>query len=96
MSLVAAGGRGFNPRHIGYKVWPKLGFDADLLPGELDDAPQHEGCRTVQDVLAIDPAWWEQHGSQRRMTFDLAADSRSWRKLLPYVLSKASVEDPHA
>jgi hypothetical protein len=96
VSLVAAGGKGFNPRHIGYKVWPKLGFDADLLPGELNDAPRHGGCRTVQDVLAVDPAWWEQNGSQRRMTFDLAADSRSWRKLLPYALSKASVADPHA
>lgn len=95
VSLVAAGGRGFNPRHIGYRVWPKLGFDADLLPGELDDPPGPVGCRTVQDVLDVDAAWWEQYGSQRRMTFDLAADSRSWRKLLPYVLSKVSVEDPH-
>lgn len=81
VSLVAAGGKGFNQRHIGYKVQPKLGFDADLLPGELDDAPQHDGCRTVQDVMAVDPAWWEENGSQRRMTFDLAADSRSWREL---------------
>lgn len=40
VSLVAAGGKGFNPRHIGYKVWPKLGFDADLLAGEIDEAPQ--------------------------------------------------------
>ena len=96
VSLIAAGGKGFNPRHIGYKVWPKLGFDADLLAAEIDEAPQCNGCRTVLDVLAIDPKWWEQNGSQRRMTFDLAADSRSWRKLLPYVLSKASVEDPHA
>jgi hypothetical protein len=96
VSLVAAGGKGFNPRHIGYKVWPKLGFDAELLPGELDDSPQRDSCKTVQDVLAVNPAWWEQNGSQRRMTFDLAADSRSWRKLVAYVLSKASVEDPHA
>ena len=96
VSLVAAGGKGFNPRHIGYKVWPKLGFDADLLAGEINEAPQCNGCRTVLDVLTIDPAWWDQNGLQRRMTFDLAADSRSWRKLPPYVLSKASVEDPHA
>jgi hypothetical protein len=25
VSLVAAGGRGFHRRHIGYRVWPKLG-----------------------------------------------------------------------
>jgi hypothetical protein len=96
VSLVAAGGKGFNRRHVGYKVWPKLGFDADLLPGELDGAAVCDGCQTVQDALAVDPAWWEQNGSQRRMAFDLAADSRSWRKLLPYVRSKVSVEDPHA
>lgn len=28
ISLIAAGGRGFSPRHIGFKVWPKVGFDA--------------------------------------------------------------------
>jgi hypothetical protein len=49
----------------------------------------------VQDVLDVDAAWWEQNGSQRRMTFDLAADSRSWRKLLPYIFSKMSGEDHH-
>ena len=95
VSLVAAGGRGFHPRHIGYRVWPKLGFDAELLPGELADPLGPVGCQTVQDVLAVDAAWWEHNGSQRRMTFDLAAHSRAWRKLLPYVLSKVSVEDSH-
>ena len=41
-------------------------------------------------VLAADPAWWEEQGSQRLMTFDLAADSTSWQKLLPYVSRKLS------
>lgn len=65
------------------------------LPGELDDPPGPVGCQTVQDVLDVDAAWWEQNGSQRRMTFDLAAESRSWRELLPYALSKMAVEDLH-
>lgn len=95
ISLIAAGGRGFSPRHIGFKVWPKLGFDAELLPGETDEAPHLQACQTVQHVLTADPAWWDEHGSQRRMTFDLAADSVSWRKLVPYASEKVSTGDPH-
>ncbi|MFT4102194.1 MAG: hypothetical protein QM674_14385 [Burkholderiaceae bacterium] len=30
VTLVAAGGRGFDQRYVGYKVWPRLGFDAPL------------------------------------------------------------------
>ncbi len=95
ISLVAAGGKGFSERHIGFKVWPKLGFDADLLPDEITDTPHLQGCETVQDVLAIDSAWWEINGSQRLMTFDLSADSTSWRKLIPYTSKKVIAGDPH-
>jgi hypothetical protein len=91
ISLIAAGGKGFSRRHIGFKVWPRLGFDADLLPGETAGMPGLQACRTVQDVLATDPAWWDTHGSQRRMTFDLTADSASWRKLVPYAAAKVSI-----
>lgn len=95
ISLVAAGGQGFSKRHIGFKVWPKLGFDAELHPGETAGTAHLQACGTVQDVLAIDPAWWEAHGSQRLMTFDLSADSTSWRKLIPYTSEKASAGEPH-
>jgi hypothetical protein len=94
ISLVAAGGAGFNPRHVGYKVWPKLGFDAALLPGETQDATGLQGCQTVQDVLAIDGQWWDAHGSQRLMAFDLAAGSRSWQKLVPYACEKVLAGSP--
>jgi hypothetical protein len=95
ISLIAAGGKGFGKRHIGYKVWPKLGFDAELPPDEIDGAPHLQACRTVQDVLALDAAWWDEHGSQRRMEFDLGAHSTSWRKLIPYLSEKLSTGDPH-
>lgn len=90
ISLVAAGGRGFDHRYVGYKVWPKFGFNAPLEPGEVARLPHLTHCASVQDVLAADPAWWEDHGSQRLMTFDLAGGSTSWRKLLPYVGKKLS------
>lgn len=90
VSLVAAGGRGFGARHIGYKVWPKLGFDAPLEPDEAAEAPHLARCTTVQDVLATDATWWDHYGSQRLMTFDLTAGSISWQKLLLYAGRKLS------
>ncbi|PWF42723.1 hypothetical protein C7C56_022295, partial [Massilia glaciei] len=36
ISLIAAGGKGFNRRHVGYKFWPKLGFDAPLVQHPLN------------------------------------------------------------
>ena len=90
VSLVAAGGHGFGRSYVGYKVWPRLGFDAPLWSGEVAKAPHLADCRTVQDVLAVDAAWWDNHGSQRVMTFDLRASSASWLKLLPYAGRKLS------
>ena len=95
VSLVAAGGRGFDGRYVGYKIWPKLGFDAPLERSEVSHIANLAHCNSVQDVLAVDPIWWESHGTQRLMTFDLAADSISWRKLLPYIGRKLSMRVPH-
>jgi hypothetical protein len=82
ISLIAAGGNGFNPKHIGYKVWPKLGFDASLLDVEIAQFPDSQ---TVQDLLEQDTQWWDTYGSQRYMQFDLSAYSSSWRRLIPYL-----------
>lgn len=90
ISLVAAGGRGFDQRYIGYRVWPRLGFNAPLTQGEAAQVPHLAHCRTVQDILATDAAWWDNHGSQRLMTFDLTANSTSWKKLLLYIDRKLS------
>lgn len=79
---------------IGYAVWPKFGFDAPVLPVELhrflDVRLKH--ASKVQDILAVAPEWWEQHGSARTMTFDLAPRSHSWSILLNY-LHKALWKD---
>jgi len=88
ISLIAGGGRGHNPQMIGYFFWPKLGFDALLEDGETAGRPEFAGCHTVQDVLAIDEAWWRENGSQRWMEFDLGSDSPAWRKLLDYLREK--------
>jgi hypothetical protein len=88
ISLIAGGGRGFNLDMIGYRYWPKVGFDAALLEDETAGAAYLADCRTVQDVLARDPAWWERNGSQRLMEFDLSEGSPSWEKLLDYLREK--------
>src|SRR5699024_4907467 len=71
---------------IGYFVWPKFGFDAPLLPVDLNMAPDHiRDCTSVLGVVEADPAWWEAHGRGREMYFDLTADSASWKVLLNYL-----------
>jgi hypothetical protein len=74
-----------------------LWFSRGSLSGELarihaaliaGEASHMNGAQTVQDVLAIDPVWWDENGSQRLMRFDLAAQSTSWWKLLSYCQEK--------
>lgn len=86
IELIAAGGVGFNKKLHGYCVWPKLGFDAPLEPGE---APEEvPNAASVLDIVEVDARLWEEKGSQRLMTFDLAANSRSWNKLISYLQEK--------
>ena len=91
ISLLAAGS---GPLHetneedlIGYAVWPKFGFDAEVADVELDRFPHPAlvGATTVQDVRKNAPGWWEEHGTGRTMFFQLAANSRSWSILLNYL-----------
>ncbi|MBJ7312304.1 hypothetical protein ACFOLJ_19555 [Rugamonas sp. CCM 8940] len=91
ISLFAAGNGPIDPDDpdglVGFAVWPKFGFDAPLEPAELNMAPSEalRGCRTVQEVIAVDPEWWNVRGRGRDMRFDLSADSRSWGILLNYL-----------
>jgi hypothetical protein len=70
---------------VGFLVWPKLGFDAPLNAVDLQGADHLQHCRSVQDVMEIDPVWWAERGTGREMTFDLSPGSRSWRILLNYL-----------
>lgn len=86
--LIAGGGKGANRKYIGYRFWPKLGFNAPLEDGETLGIPHLVDCRTVQDVIEQDEDWWRANGAQRLMTFDLRPNSLSWRKLLSYLMEK--------
>lgn len=95
IELLAAGGAGFRKQYVGYWVWPKLGFDARLEPGEFDQtAPPLANCATVLEAMAASPDAWKTHGSQRLMAFDLAPNSTSWLTLLEYTRSKGLWSTP--
>ena len=89
ITLFAAGHgaqtQGLHSDMIGYRIWPKFGFDAPLMPVDLQVAPQLSHCRSVQQVLATDACWWTNHGSGRTMVFDLEPESRSWHILINYI-----------
>lgn len=91
ITLIAAGGKQFNKRHVGYKVWPRFGFDAPVDATDVLEDLRFSSYTCVQEVIANDEALWEEHGSQRMMQFDLSAGSASWRKLLPYVAQKLQI-----
>ena len=95
-----AGGNGPPPENledgdlIGYFVWPKFGFDATLLPVDLNLAPEHvRDCDSVLNVVEADPEWWEAHGRGREMCFDLASGSASWKVLLNYLYTVLLEDD---
>lgn len=98
ISLMAAGDGPVDPgeddRFVGYAVWPKFGFDAPLEPVDLNAAPTValRACRSVQEVISVDPAWWENNGRGRPMRFDLMANSQSWRILLDYLCEVLPLE----
>jgi hypothetical protein len=96
ISLIAAGGAGFDKRYCGYQVWPKMGFDAEVVPGEFHDgkAPDLAHCKTVLEAVATNPASWDEWGSQRRMTFDLEPGSTSWTTLINYLRAKGIWSTP--
>jgi len=81
---------------VGYAVWPRFGFDTDVLPVELDRFPDpavHHAA-TIQEVRKASPGWWEEHGSGRTMAFDLTPNSRSWSILLNYLYTALQEEAP--
>ena len=95
-----AGGNGPPPDDIedgdliGYMVWPKFGFDAQLLPADLNGEPRLRHCHSVLDVIRVDSNWWEQKGRGREMAFDLTSHSRSWDVLLNYLYTAIAEELP--
>jgi len=65
---------------VGYKVWPKFGYDAPLpLETIANLPPELAGATRVSDLYATAAgrAWWEQYGETLDMRFDLTPGSYS-------------------
>ncbi len=71
---------------IGYKVWPKFGYDAKLadVTSDRNRLTLPKGLKKSKNVsdLMKSPegrAWWEENGGSAEMSFDLKAGSLSGR-----------------
>jgi hypothetical protein len=75
----------------GYYTWPRFGFDGPLPGSVKANLPLglERACR-VLDLMECDKGrlWWREHGCTIRVTFDLAAGSRSQSALERYVGAK--------
>lgn len=92
IELLAAGGKGYKYSWTrpfnGYHSWARFGFDAPLWPTTLQkcaQVPHLANCRTLLDIIAVDPGWWKDNGDGCDMVFDLRQGSRSWHTLLTYL-----------
>jgi hypothetical protein len=75
-------------RWVGYWVWPRLGFDADLPAHLLRKLPRDfQERRRVSELMGSEEGlnWWELYGDTLNgARFDLTADSMSWQLLAQY------------
>lgn len=87
ISLFAAGSGPLDQAgdFIGYAIWPRMGFDAPLLPVDIQKGLHLLDCETVGQVVSRDQQWWDDNGTGRDMEFDLAAGSHSWNVLINYI-----------
>jgi len=77
---LAAAGSIDDPDMVGYKVWPKMGFDGPLPPRILDILPpEFASARMLSDLYATPEgvAWWEANGVTIGLTLDLTPGSYS-------------------
>jgi len=89
-NITNLGARGQS--YVGYKVWPKLGYDAPLkidqkLQLQNSNLPHHvKMAETVLDLYKSKEGqeWWAKHGTDMHYTFDLHPDSNSMRTLNEY------------
>jgi 2'-5' RNA ligase/GNAT superfamily N-acetyltransferase len=82
---------------VGYRVWPKLGFDAVLRSAapeitELLDESEFKDAKTIQELYATKEGreWWAENGVGINMKFNTSAGSRSRQIFDAYMNRKRS------
>jgi hypothetical protein len=78
--------------YVGYKVWPKIGYDAALPSSQRAALPPGlKGAQRVSDLYRTKEGreWWEKNGQGLEMTFDLSPGSYSLKKMASYFAERA-------
>jgi hypothetical protein len=86
--------------YVGYKVWPKMGYDGPLPTWVMEDLPDRikkdfEALEitkpTLLDLYELEdgPEWWEDNGATIDLEFDLSPNSRSLHVFYNYLKNKA-------
>ena len=89
IETVAARGSG---EYVGYKVWPKLGYDGKLSDSALSELPQEfRTAKTIQELYRMPGGVdaWDKFGQSIHLTFDLRDGSQSMDRLNKYKAAKA-------
>lgn len=80
-----------DPELIGYKVWPKFGYDAALSPERIKKLPPHlKSAKSIQDLYELPGGkeYWEEKGNTFKGYFDLKPGSNSLRIFNKYLAKK--------
>lgn len=94
ISLVA-GGKAGEGKMVGYYVWARLGFDAELLPLHKEEAKKAGfDVKKVSDLMKTPEGrkYWKDNGSSLEMEFDLSDNSYSMNTLTAYTAKKDGIE----
>lgn len=83
---------------VGYKVWPKFGYDGPI-PTEQRDAlkqagPQFARAKTIQELYAMPggPEAWDKHGGTIDLVLDLTPGSKSMKIFNAYLEKKRALQ----
>lgn len=73
--------------YIGYYIWARLGFQADLTSEEIQSLPRYlASCRTLNEVmLRRGHRWWQEAGTAREMFFEVTPNSSMMQVFERYV-----------
>lgn len=78
---------------VGYKVWPRFGYDAPLPPDVIERLPESLAkAARLSDLMATEEGrlWWDENGRGLLMTFDLTPGSLSLTTWEEYLRAKAT------
>lgn len=79
-------------RMVGYKVWPRFGYDGPIPDQQKANLPESlRSAERLSDLMRTPEgrAWWDAEGRSVDLTFDLAPDSLSRRAWDGYRRAKA-------